>query len=77
MKKTIRKLLKRINMAYRTISTEALYVIAGMMPIKCWVEEGMDRYRYGMARKETGNISSINGRRNGNRKRERQNGPRN
>ena len=31
---------------------EALYVIAGMMPTECWVEERIDRYRYGMDKKE-------------------------
>ncbi len=27
-------------------------MIAGMMPIECWVEERMDRYRYGTNKKE-------------------------
>ena len=48
LEKTIEKLLIRISMAYRTVSTEAHV----MMPIKCWVEERMDRYRYGMNKKE-------------------------
>ena len=42
VEKTIRKLLIRISMTYRTVSTEALYGIAGMMPIECWVEERME-----------------------------------
>ena len=52
VERTIRRLLIRISMAYRTVSTEALHVIAGMMPIECWVEERMDRYRYGTDKKE-------------------------
>mgnify|MGYP005986382971 CR=1 FL=1 len=39
-------------MAYRSVSTEALYVIAGMMAIECWGEERIDRFRYGMNKKE-------------------------
>ena len=42
VEKTIRKLLIR-SMAYSTVSLEALYVTAGMMPIECkWKKEWID-----------------------------------
>ena len=52
MEQPIRKLLIRISMDYRMVPTDALYVIAGMMPIECRVEERMHKYRYGMDKKE-------------------------
>ena len=40
-----------ISMADRTISTEALYVNAGLMPVECWTEERMSICRHEMDKK--------------------------